>query len=361
LGERELARLAALRPGHLRVDVDVTGREWKEELRRAAEVALRIGVPLEVAVHVGGESDEPLRALAKEVGRLGTRVCRWIIYEAGRHMATERGVAGAKAVLAEVAPGVPVGGGTIGSFAELNRNRPAAGSMDLLAYPVSPQVHATDDLSIIENLEGIRATVIAAWLIAGRPGPTGLAVGPVVLHRRADPFAKGKAASQAEIKAVVTEPRQLTAFGAAWTVGALKQLAEWCANSVTLFDVSGPTGVMSVDDVYPLYRVLAEVGEFAGSEVLLCTQQEPLKHAGLAVRKGRRVRLLAASLHWEETRVELRELARFRRAGFASVAAGLDGRAGQLVDAQEGPGELVLPPYAVVRVDYIDGGAEDEA
>jgi D-apionolactonase len=359
-GERELARLAALQLGYLRVDVDLSDREWKEGLRGAAEVARRVRVPLEVAVHVG-ESDEPLRALGKEVEQFGARVCRWIVYEAGRHMASERGVARAKAVLAEFAPGVPVGGGTIGNFAELNRNRPAAGSMDLLAYPVSPQVHATDDVSIIENLEGIRATVIAAWLIAGRLGPTGLAVGPVVLHRQADPFAKGKDGSGAEIDTVVSEPRQLTAFGAAWTVGALKQLAESCAGSVTLFDVSGPTGVMSGNGVYPLYRVLAELAGFAGSEVLLCTQQEPLKHAGLAVRKGRRVRLLAASLHWEETRVELKEPARLRRVAFSPVVAGVDGRAGQLVAVQEGPGELVLPPYAVVRVDYIDGGAEDQA
>jgi hypothetical protein len=95
--------------------------------------------------------------------------------------------------------------------------------------------------------------------------------------------------------------------------------------------------------------------------VLLCTQQEPLKHAGLAVRKGRRVRLLAASLHWEETRVELKEPARLRRVAFSPVVAGLDGRAGQLVAVHEGSGELVLPPYAVVRVDYIDSGAEDQA
>jgi hypothetical protein len=353
LGERQAERARELRLAHLRVEARLSG-EWKAELAAAADAARRLELPLEVAAHVAGDVEGAMRMLADEVARLGVPVCRWIVYEDGRPMASERAVAVAKSVLERVSPAVPVGGGTVGNFTELNRDRPAAGAIDLVAYPYNPQVHATDDLSIVENLQAIEWAVITVGRFLG-PGSTAkLAIGPVLLHRRPDPFAKGKSGQEAEAERA--DPRQRSAFGAAWTVAVLKHYAELQVGSVSLFDLLGPAGVMDEEgEAYPLYRVFAEVAAFAPEQVLLCLQAEPLRHVGLALRRKDRACLIAASLHWEETQVEIRTP--YRVAGCVSVVAGLDGREGDL-STDGGMSELRLPPYAVVRVDLVDAGEE---
>lgn len=59
-------------------------------------------------------------------------------------------------------PGVKTGAGTDANFAQLNRNRPSAERVDFLCYSIHPQEHASDKLSIIENIKGGFDTVRTA-------------------------------------------------------------------------------------------------------------------------------------------------------------------------------------------------------
>ena len=55
--------------------------------------------------------------------------------------------------------------------------------MDVLAYSVMPQLHAEDDLSLIETLEAQGETVrTALFHSGGKP----IAVGPITLRPRKD-------------------------------------------------------------------------------------------------------------------------------------------------------------------------------
>ena len=108
-----------------------------------------------------------------------------------------------------------------------------------MAYALCPQVHATDDLSLIENLEGIAPTVeTAREFAAGRK----IAVGPIRLHRQPDPFAKSVGSGGPEPER--PDPRQDTPLGAAWTLGAVAELARGGADSVTLYEAAGPFGIL---------------------------------------------------------------------------------------------------------------------
>src|SRR5262249_316655 len=149
-------------------------------------------------------------------------------------------------------------------------------------------------------------------LVGGKPLP--LAVTPVTLKPRWNPYATGTAPEPipSELPPTV-DVRQMSLFGAGWTLGSIKYLAESGVESVTYYETTRCRGVMETEAgsplpdqfrsipgaVFPLYHVLADVGEFAGGHVLPSVSGEPLCFDGLALRQGGRTRLLLASFRPE--------------------------------------------------------------
>ena len=89
---------------------------------------------------------------------------------------------------------------------------------------------------------------------------------------------------------------------------------------------------------FPLYHVLADVGEFAGGDVMKVTG-DSLWQCALAVRKGRRLRVLVANLHWQPRPITLEVPAGYSPGHAAAGTAWSE----------------ELPPYAVKRLDYVAG------
>lgn len=198
-------------------------------------------------------------------------------------------------------PGKVVGGGTAGNFAEVNRNRDRAAAMDVLSWLVNPQVHATDDLSLVENLQGQADAVRTARSFAPRAQ---LAVGPIILHRRPDPFAAGKAGSEAE--PVEPDPRQRAPFASAWTLLSIKRLAEAGADSLTYYQTDGPFGVKEGATRFPVYDLFRRLGTMRGAEVLACRSSDELAFDALALHRGDRLRVFVASLADVRQELEIR-------------------------------------------------------
>jgi hypothetical protein len=228
-------------------------------------------------------------------------------------------VAAARRDLAALFKKVPVGLGAAGAFIDLNRNRPPENSADVIAWPVNPQMHSTDDLTVTENLPAMFDAVRMARTFAGGAC---LAVGPVTLHRPSAP--------------APPDPRQAADLGAAWTLGALKWLAEAGADSVTFYQATGPLGLMDEAGPFPLYHVLEDVMEFAGGEVLATDVTEPRWLCALALRKEERLRVLVANLHWRPQPVRL--------ASIPDYVPEIGSR---------NPLQDVLPPYGVARFDFV--------
>src|SRR5260370_39136305 len=109
------------------------------------------------------------------------------------------------------------------SYGEQTGGRPPIAALDLVSYSLTPQVHAFDDASLVENLEGQRATVESAREFIG---DRRLAVSPVTLRPRLSPNGEGPApvSVPGELPSQV-DPRQMSLFGAASTVGSLGNLA----------------------------------------------------------------------------------------------------------------------------------------
>jgi D-apionolactonase len=285
LGERDVERLRALRPAHLRVDL----RPGElERLARVSAEAAAIGCALEVALFANGD-DAFAGAALETLHSSEVPVARLLVFDDGTEVTPLDILDRIRAAAGDMR----VGGGTNVYFNELNRNRPDPERMAVVAYSMNPQIHAFDELSLVEALEAQAETVRSAHAFCG---PTPVAVTPVTLRPRFNAVATVEEAATEALPWEV-DPRQMSLFGAAWTLGSVASLAPARVESLTYFETTGPRGVLECEEralpafpstageVFPLYHVLADVCDLRGAEIVESAPDDPLSIASLAARR----------------------------------------------------------------------------
>ncbi len=318
LGPAEAARLAALRLDHLRADLHLETQDWRQALTRAAANARLVGAPLELALFLPDTPQSALRALAERARDLGPRVASWLVLHAVAPVTPDGLAALARDALSTLDPSALFAGGTDSHFVELNRHRRSVADLDRVSFALTPQVHAGDDATLVENL----ATL--PWLAETARGfapDKPLAISPVTLRPGGD-------------------PRQATSFAAAWTLGFLASSSSAGFASLSLFELLGPRGVMDADRAYPVCHALRDVTSLAGARVCASQSRRPERVQTLALRAGAETRLFLANVSREPhpVRVEgLEGVARRARLGEAS--------------GDECALELELAPQEIVRLD----------
>jgi D-apionolactonase len=372
LTRAELDRLRLLRPAHLRVDLELWAANYAHRLRREATHAAEVGVPLEVAVTVSDAAAEELAGFVRALREIQPPVCRWLIFHKKEWSTTEPWIRLARAALAEYAPAVSMFSGTPLNFTELNRARPPVPLLDGVCYSAQPQEHASDNASIVEACAALRDTVESARQFCGT---LPLAVTPITLRKRTNPYATGPAlpVPPGQLPPQV-DPRQMSLFGAGWTLGTLKYLAESGVASVTYFQTTGWRGVMETEQgcplpdkfpsqpgmVFPLYHVLADANEYAGAAVHLSDSAKPLVCDGLTLSAGGRLGILLANLTdspqnvtvggmQDHVRIRILDERTFEQATMAP----LEFRAHAATEQRTKAGWILLNlrPYAYVRID----------
>jgi len=359
----QLDRLRALRLSHLRVDA--------ASLDAPAPEVAALGVPIEVAILLGDDPRRQLQQAARLAKDLNLEVARWLICEESAAFATAEAASLARSLL----PSGRIVRGTRGNFAELNRNRPAPGTFDGICFPVNPQVHGTDHYTLAENCAAQRDAVQSARMFT-RGAP--VFVSPVTLKQQFNPVATGEEAPPppGELPPRV-DARQMSLFGAAWTVASLKHLSEAGAAGITYYQTAGWQGLMETlggspltqqfrsipGSVFPVWHILADVGEFRDGQVLPSVSSRPLDIECLALRRGSRTRLLVVNLSPEPQAVEIAaSLAgpevrvRMLDAGNADEAAvrpeAFRAARPALVAAESGRLLLTLDACALARLDW---------
>jgi hypothetical protein len=159
---------------------------------------------------------------------------------------------------------------------ELNRRRPSAEGLDRVSFSLSPQAHATDDATVVENLASLGSMAESARALYGEK-PLGLS--RVTLRPGNDPDP--------------ADPRQSSVLGAAWTAGLIGRAAAGGFSSLTLYETLGRCGVMDGDRVFPLYDVLVEVAGASAGSVVAARSSRPDRLVVLALRTAGRMRVLA--------------------------------------------------------------------
>lgn len=363
--DRERMLLRALALDHLRADLRPRTDGWEERLEAASDYAHALDIRLELALHLPAGAARSLEPLAR------APLARVLVFAEDRGTTPGRLVVAVRDELRGLGVDCPVGGGTDVLFADLNRERPDGGVMDVVCYPINPQMHAFDDASIMETppIQGLTVETARSWSEDGS-----ISVTPVTLRPRPDPDeASAHPTPPGELPGSV-DHRQASLLCAAWTVASLASLSYAGAASVTYFETVGWRGVLEPDQlsprperfrsepgtVFPVYHVFATIAPLRGGVLVdVATPAEPAVGV-LAVQTDETLRALIANLTPRAHDIELAPLPA-ARAGVRlldEAAARTLMRAPETLaflrrDAPVSKGKLhlELPPYALAIVD----------
>lgn len=372
--ERQTNLLAALRPAHLKVEVHLAREDWAVALENAIQAIEQVGCALELTLFLTDNPEGALDRLAARVA--GVPVARVIVFHEAEAAATSTAAHHVRLVrdrLAGTLPGVPFVGGTNGNFAELNRARPDTTAMDGVSFTINPQVHADDELSLIEAIEAQRDVVVTA-----RHFGNGL---PVIISSVTlkPPF--NQAATEEEAPPdpsalpLAVDARQMSLFAAAWTVGSLRALAEGGAESVTYYETLGWRGLMETMQgnplpakfpawpgmVFPMYWVFRGLAAADRSSIRPIDTDRPLHVDGFGFRSNGHPGLLLANLRPEAQPIVLTALpsgeARLMRLNEDTmVAAGANPDGLEAITTthviQDGVWQVTLLPYETLFLQF---------
>ncbi len=280
--------IEVLRPSHLRIELDAAENRCSvsmEKIEKAVKVRKRKEIPLWVLLSVSLPSELPeLFDCVPEEGvsriLLALNESPWCAsFELVRKAKQEMERRGRSCLL---------GGGTQGWFAEFHRNPPPFEELDFVFFAFCPQVHATDNETVIENLVTLEVLSKQARKISNLP----VAISPITFRMRFNPNAYRR---EERTPKLPPDPRQWGLFGALWTAGALKYAA--FSESLTFYEFLGPHGIIIPEDVrknltqktglefrfLPLAHVLKEFTPKEGVTVLETRSTNPLAVDALAI------------------------------------------------------------------------------
>jgi hypothetical protein len=183
LTETEINLLQKVPFDHYRLELHLDETDWQEELSIAFSEAKKLSAKLELVVFFQGIIEDELKELIEKLQNEQQSLTSILMLQ-GKHSVTPPELLKQVfPVLKAALPGVKMGYGTNRHFADLNRNRPQISDYDFVSFSISPQVHAVDTRSLIENLNAQADTIKTAQTFTGDKA---IHVSPVTLKNRSN-------------------------------------------------------------------------------------------------------------------------------------------------------------------------------
>lgn len=212
-------------------------------------------------------------------------------------------------------PDIPIGGGMVAFFTELNRLPVPHGVFDFVTHAVCPAVHASDDQSVMENLEAAKWIFDSARAMIGS---TPYHLGPSWISSRVNPYGAAVSANPTDERICLAEsdPRQRGIFGASWALGLVAAAAEAGLDAVALASLTGPQGLTfgpgdrkppeyPSAEATPAFHVLRGLAEHKSRHSIATTISDPDAIAGLGIETPAGPELWLANLTAEERDVRI--------------------------------------------------------
>lgn len=257
-------------------------------------------------------------------------------------------------------PGVPLGGGMLSFFTELNRKPVPKGLFDFVTHSVCPIVHAADDVSVMETLGSLPSIIASTRNMIGK---TPYHLGPSSIPCRDNPYGAAVAANPDMNRVCLSDrdPRQHGLFAAAWYAGLVAGIARGGLDAMALGSFTGPQGVIAASDnafglsVYPGYHVLAGLAPASGAKRFDASSSQPAKIEAIAHSTKNGTVLWLANLTPETQAVKVGSfdgpamLHSLDETSFATISAKPDFLKGKGESVKK-VGKIELKPFAVLRI-----------
>ena len=319
--EAELLRILPIK--HLRTEVRLFEPNWKSVLNRAITEASLLETSLFLVIYLSPKYEIEITEL-RNFWRNERVPVKYVMVVGKNHLHDDLIFDAVVDDLKFIFPKACIGAGVNAYFAELNRNRPTTKNAGFISFAVCPQVHAVDDLTLIENLEAQKYAVESALeLFPGKP----VFVSPVTLKQRFNVVAtdiEEPMPVAGELPPQV-DARQNSEFAALWMLGSLKYLAQSGADLVTFFESAGWCGIIQgnfnppvpekfnaqMGDIFPVYHVLKELKGF--TEIIYSNSSHPLLFDGLVVKSENKSKLFLVNFSDSDIEIQIKTLNSGRR------------------------------------------------
>lgn len=277
--------LRKLQLDHYRIDIRLYEATWHASLKRGLEEAKLLETQLKIALHLDNEN-----ALARFIDAISdnTTLITAITLLGPSKITDQSMMKRHLPVLKKRMPELEVGGGTDCYFAELNRNPPDRTHADFVSFSINPQVHASDDLTLLENMEAQYDAVVSAQnLLPHLP----VHISPITLKPRFNPDSRTEYRSGNMPSENTIDFRQHTIFAAGWTLGSLRNLIAAGAAAITYYETIGDQGILpwSRDELKitlsPVYLLLKLIMEFKKGKIFAALCDDTMKCTGIFLSK----------------------------------------------------------------------------
>ena len=306
----EVEHLRPLHPAHIRIDIDAASPDALGRLEEGLRQAKAMGTRLVPAVFATDPAQ--LDLFRRRADEHAADIDHWLIFDPTTKVTPANLITAARDYLG---PHVIIGAGTNLYFTELNRGRPDPDVADILTFSINPQVHASDDETIVQNLQTLQVIATNARAICGSAR---ISVGPVTLRPRFNPNATAPDLdfSNNPLPSAV-DARQSSGLGAAWTAISIKYLAEpGTIDSITYYELTGWRGLLEREtpmqaeqfrsvagEPFPLMSVFAGLVGF--THVRPCISSDPARFDALLLDTDAALRLMVANFTADSITVEV--------------------------------------------------------
>jgi hypothetical protein len=304
LKKEEIELLRPLHFDHYRVDLHLFRSGWQEQADLACNESFNLSWPLEFALFMDNNAREQIKSFIHWCSYKNPCISSLLMFHSSLPSIPDSLARLVIPLLRETNPDLKIATGTNANFAQLNRNRPADTGNNCISYSIQPQEHASDNLTLIENLKAQEYTVRSARKFSGNKG---IIISPVTMQRRFN-------ANKTMIEFPWSEPglppnvdiRLMSLFGACWTAGSLKYLCEAGADSLTYYNTTGEKGIIQGNSdsqwpehfssvkgmIFPVYYVFKYFLDNKHLHLVKSTSSKPLIIDSLSLTDGKKIFLI---------------------------------------------------------------------
>jgi len=272
LNKEVISPIQDLKLDHYRIDIHLQNKNWKVEGIREYQNALALNLPVYIVLTLTNSFKQQIENFISWCGERKLNPAYLLFLSEGQPVTIPE-IINEGLQFRSLFPGVQIGAGTDFGFTEMNRNRFNASGLDFVSFSVNPQMHASDDLTIIENIETQEELIKSTHEIFGpsidvhiSPLTFGIRLNPNATHPQKKPETNDEKA----------DTRQRSPLAAAFTLGSLKALSIGECTAVTLYQTAGHQGILSDSGTaYPIYDAL-KIWNQISENLFLSTSSHPL-------------------------------------------------------------------------------------
>jgi hypothetical protein len=304
LTDNEIEILGRLRFDHYRVDLHLFSDEWVIIAEQAANEASKAGYPLEVVLFLDENSLSQSEKFIFWTSTNKPEIAVIILFHKTDSSTPDILTDKIAPLLKKALPGIKIGCGTNANFAQINRNRPGSIHNDYICYSIHPQEHASDNLTLTENLSPQADTVESALHF---PNLKDIWVSSVNIQRRFNPNSENyETFYTGDTMPPQVDSRQMSLFGACWTAGSLKYLCGSGARGITYFETVGERGIFQGDFpsrwpdvfkshrgmIFPLFHVFSFILKSKSFNIIKSESSDSLKVDLISFSEGDKLKFI---------------------------------------------------------------------